>query len=958
MANEDQDQSVGGVAADHPAAALLPVLVSPSTADKGKNTIRMELIPVGCWKLEDVRFAFGSTFLLPSTKREFADLSALLKKHPKAPLTVFGHADPVGDDAFNKALSGRRAESVYAVLIRDTDRWEQLYQDGGASEGWGTRSIQEMLTALGHDPGPIDGVNGPKTKAGVESFQRAAGGLTVDGAAGPLTRAKLFAAYMDYLCADKLTKADFFGQGKDAGGKGDYQGCGEFNPAMVFSQSESQSQSTETRNRENAINRRVMILLFRPGTPYSEKWPCPRASEGVAGCEKRLWSDASVRRNPKAARRKFSETFDTFGCRFYHRLTVSSPCEGVLPPPPAVTVEWIEFKLAEYPMQAPKKYWPKHETKIFPNEKYDSKLTSGPKTGSLDNQAKLRVDPLPGGQCEIRFPDFYKTVDDKLGPAASWPVPVAPQPPAPGPVIPPVVPPPTPTTPDKKLTLVSVDPLFAPGVETLTVTYDIKDLAGETVKFLVVSDAAPATIIFERELDAAEKADGDGKSFEWDGRGADGKRLGPVRSPYSVSLQLADGSRKGTKPTKVEVDKIELTVDAPGNKLRMNDPVAKKLVKAKVFLKKKDGTGVVTPLGLNVKFTFTPDPGNTTAANSFVYAAPATLGKAGDANAVYWEAHPDSTASSNDSFKTSALALTANAGAKMGVASIWFLPSGVGGNKYKIKATLANKTKESAELTVHRKIVLVPYEMAGQTHVSTHGTKAIQEANFYTADTFTEYELGTVNNIAANRSVKYIGLWDHGTLAMLNWATHQQKTAAETPTAAETTDANGPAGAARTAARAAVQAKANAWRSRLIAAYNAGCQNWAPDAGVPVNTLVSIEYEHPKYSNGAGADSTTAEWTAFPWLRITVEGRSIHPDSRWIEGQGVSMGQRAYVTKGMSVARTRVTVAHEAAHESKNQFRKAQFGPGDHSPVAGMMDPVASVSPFTAREKEILRGVL
>jgi hypothetical protein len=70
------------------------------------------------------------------------------------------------------------------------------------------------------------------------------------------------------------------------------------------------------------------------------------------------------------------------------------------------------------------------------------------------------------------------------------------------------------------------------------------------------------------------------------------------------------------------------------------------------------------------------------------------------------------------------------------------------------------------------------------------------------------------------------------------------------------------------------------------------------------------------------------------------------------------MGQRAYVTKGMSVARTRVTVAHEAAHESKNQFRKAQFGPGDHSPVAGMMDPVASVSPFTAREKEILRGVL
>ena len=958
MANEDQVQAAGGVTADHPAATLLPVLVSPSTGDKGKNTIRMELIPVGCWKLEDVRFAFGSTFLLPSTKQEFAELSALLKRHPKAPLSVFGHADPVGDDVFNKALSGRRAESVYAVLIRDTDRWEQLYQDGGSSEGWGTRSIQEMLTALGHDPGPIDGVSGPKTKAGVKSFQKAAGGLTIDGAAGPMTREKLFGAYMDFLCQDKLTKADFFGQGKDAGGKGDYQGCGEFNPAMVFSQAESQSQSTEERNRENSINRRVLILLFRPGTPPSSKWPCPRASEGVAGCQKRLWSDAAVRRNPQAVRRKFADTLDTFGCRFYHRLTIASPCEGVKPPPPAVTIEWIEFLLAEYPLKAPKKYWPKREAKIFPTEKYESKLTNGPKSGALDGKAKLRIDPLPGGQCEIRFPDFYKTVEEKLGPALPWPVPVAPIPPVPLPPVPvPPVPippvPPGPPTLDKKLTLVTVDPLFAPGVETLTVRYDIKDLAGETVKFVVVSDAAPATVVFERELDAAEKADGDGKSFEWDGLGADGKRIGPVRSPYSVSLQLADGSRKGTKPTKVEIDKIELTVDGPGNKLRMNDPVAKKLIKAKIFLKKKDGTGVVTPLGFNVKFTFTPDAGNTTAANSFVYAAPATLGKSGDAAALYWEAHPDSTASSADGFKTSALALTANAGAKMGVAFIWFLPSGVGGNKYKVKATLAGKSKESAELTVHRKIVLAPYEMVGQTHVSTHGTKAIQEGTFYIADTFTEYELGAVNAIAANRTVKYIGLWDHGSLALLNWATHQQKLATETPTAAETTAANGPAGN-----RAAVQAKANLWRARLIAAYDAGCANWAPDAGVPVNTLVSIQFEHPKYSNGAGADSTTAEWTAFPWLRITVEDSTIHPDSRWIEGQGVSMGQRAYVTAGMSAARTRVTVAHEAAHESKNQFQKAPFGPDDHSAVAGMMDPVASVSPFTAREKEILRGVL
>lgn len=137
MATKEQVEVSSGLTADHPAGQLLPVLASPSTAGKGKNTIRMELVPVGCWKLEDVRFAFASSFLLPATKKEFDELAALLKKHPQAPLTVFGHADPVGDDDFNKQLSGNRAESVYAVLIRDVARWEQLRKEGGNVEGWG-----------------------------------------------------------------------------------------------------------------------------------------------------------------------------------------------------------------------------------------------------------------------------------------------------------------------------------------------------------------------------------------------------------------------------------------------------------------------------------------------------------------------------------------------------------------------------------------------------------------------------------------------------------------------------------------------------------------------------------------------------------------------------------------------------------------------------------------------------
>ena len=60
----------------------------------------------------------------------------------------------------------------------------------------------------------------------------------------------------------------------------------------------------------------------------SAQWPCPRASEAASGCIKRLWSDADKRRQPQQKNRSFEETHDTFGCRFYQRLTQSSPCEG------------------------------------------------------------------------------------------------------------------------------------------------------------------------------------------------------------------------------------------------------------------------------------------------------------------------------------------------------------------------------------------------------------------------------------------------------------------------------------------------------------------------------------------------------------------------------------------------------------------------------------------------------
>lgn len=53
------------------------------------------------------------------------------------------------------------------------------------------RQIQNLLDYLGYAPGPIDGANGPKTRAAVKAFQQDFGGLTVDGVAGAATQKAL-----------------------------------------------------------------------------------------------------------------------------------------------------------------------------------------------------------------------------------------------------------------------------------------------------------------------------------------------------------------------------------------------------------------------------------------------------------------------------------------------------------------------------------------------------------------------------------------------------------------------------------------------------------------------------------------------------------------------------------------------------------------------------------------------
>ncbi len=342
--------SGGGMTGQHAPLGPRRFAVAPTVAN-GFNTIRIPLVAVACWRLNDPAFDFDSSFVLPSFRDELAKLARLVSANPGCPAAIFGHADPVGSDDVNKTISDRRAVAIYALLIRQPPKWEELYSKAVDGDAWGTRSIQTMLNTIPdgsgapYYPGPIDGDYGPNTTSAVRTFQTDAG-LAVDGDAGPNTRKVLFGAYMDLLCTPSdfgtdapapfhMAAADFVGQGADPNGKMALQGCSRFNPVVLLPKSEMGGDDKTTRNADDAPNRRVLMFLFRKGTKVEPgDWPCPRIGEPVDACKGQFWPDGEQRRQNGDALRRYRETPDTMACRFYDRIARRSPCEG---PPSAGT---------------------------------------------------------------------------------------------------------------------------------------------------------------------------------------------------------------------------------------------------------------------------------------------------------------------------------------------------------------------------------------------------------------------------------------------------------------------------------------------------------------------------------------------------------------------------------------------------------------------------------------------
>lgn len=388
--------SDGGLAGTHPQSAPFELLLAPSTSNE-INTVGLRLIPIACWRVDDVRFAFDSSFVTSDVTTELRMLVSLRESHRRTdlttlkiqypPLSVFGHADPIGTDDYNKSLSGRRATAVYALLISNSEPSTavKLWHEIAQAENWGANQRQTMQSTTGLPAATSD--------------------------------SELIKAYLQTLCPPELqlTPKDFLAQGTDSGGKGDYQGCSEFNPLLIFSQQEEsnfdQASDKTARNLANAPNRSVMVLLFRPGSQVlASKWPCPRAKEGKAGCVKRFWSDGEKRRSTRldAQDRRYVDTHDTFACRFYDRLTNNSPCERFIP---GLGILFMQiFDVQGQVLQAGRKYIVKRRSS-----------GGAAYQGTLDSEAILRHESVPPDTYVVAVEGMEECSAIILDPADSQP---------------------------------------------------------------------------------------------------------------------------------------------------------------------------------------------------------------------------------------------------------------------------------------------------------------------------------------------------------------------------------------------------------------------------------------------------------------------------------------------------------------------------------------------------------
>ncbi len=546
----------------------------------------------------------------------------------------------------------------------------------------------------------------------------------------------------------------------------------------------------------------------------------------------------------------------------------------------------------------------------------------------------------------------------------------------------------------------SADANFAPGAEEAELTCSMRP-AGVTVDYAKMEVFKKGDAVNPVFRDEGIPRTGTDVTLRWDGRanlGDDnGRLMGPEDSPYTVAVYVGHDQMsncRDTRTTEVRVEslefmKVETTKDgqpleldlAKDQRVYMNDPDNKVPVSVLVSLMKKDGSGTRTEVPVHVGLSFAdPNNDNTPKGESFQYQSnpPKFLGKKGDPDAIHWEDHPDAHSDSADGYRLlcRGRTITDPTNPHMGRTWVWFKPSGVGGDDFRLTAEVRHSdgstliSESGGVLTVWRSVTFDNiYEMHGEPMCLEYATEKWVQPLFDKA--FVDYSVGPVVEMPPDKSVKYVGLWKNDPPHQQDWLALQTKKASvshtimsgpyrgevvntEVPTAAEKVNAAYAGGdqaliRAREAARESVAKKAHAWAERIYLAYGGATGEWRQNGGVSGHSIVLFHHLHPKFTGSSEPEAFTHEWEAFDWLQIRVAGYEVRPDGPWASHSGEAWGKFTMVKKGTSSLR--YTLTHEVAHETERSFHRDVFGPGDHPIHLGK-------NPGAKKTNKILRGII
>lgn len=119
--------------------------VAGTIANKGCPEMKVEDVKKITQIASKIFFETNSDKLKVASLVQLDELAEILQRYPEANLTVEGHTDDVGEDAYNMTLSQKRTESVKTYLMG-----KGIFESRLTAIGYGeTKPIADNKTSIG-----------------------------------------------------------------------------------------------------------------------------------------------------------------------------------------------------------------------------------------------------------------------------------------------------------------------------------------------------------------------------------------------------------------------------------------------------------------------------------------------------------------------------------------------------------------------------------------------------------------------------------------------------------------------------------------------------------------------------------------------------------------------------------------------------------------------------------------